>query len=623
MYADLAPFAELTALLERHPALHLYVDDSHGVGWAGRHGRGPALEALGMHDRLVVAASLNKSFAAAGGALVFPTEELRRRVRTLGGPMIFSGPVQPPMLGAAMASAAIHLSPEIERRQAALQERIRLCTDLLEEFELPLASRDVTPIRYVMLGLPSTAQDVVAGLREDGFYANLAMFPAVPMKRAGVRLTLTLHHEPEDIRRAVEALARRVPEALARANGTPRAAAPGAAPQEGLRLEHHRSIATVDAGEWDALLGDRGTFAGDGLRFLERAFRDGRPEDRWDFHYFVVRDGGGRPVLATFFTTALWKDDMLSAAQVSELVEMRRADDPYYLTSRTLAMGSLLTEGDHLYIDRGGDWRAALDLLLAGVAQEASRADAGSIVLRDLADGDADLDEALRERGFVAVAMPESFAIEELPADDATWLAALSPKARVHQRRDVLPWDETFSVEVLRAGGRVPTDAEVEHLFRLYRNVRARGLELNSFELPPTILREMLRDECWELVTLRLAEEPDAPPVAFGAHYAGARHYVPMIVGLDYAYVRSHHSYRQALRQAMLRARERGAERVLLGMGAGLEKRRFGARPERRLAYVQVTDHYAQEVLAALAGEAEVARRSADREGAGAFGHRG
>jgi hypothetical protein len=285
-------------------------------------------------------------------------------------------------------------------------------------------------------------------------------------------------------------------------------------------------------------------------------------------------------------------------------------------------MGSLLTEGDHLYLDRTGDWRAALDLLLDAVAQEASRADAGSIVLRDLAAGDAELGEALRERGFVAVAMPEAFAIDDLPADDESWLAGLSPKARVHQRRDVLPWDETFSVEVLRAGGRVPTDAELEHLFELYRNVRARSLELNTFELPHTILREMLSHDCWELLLLRLADEPDAPPVAFGAHYAGAGHYVPMIVGLDYAYVREHHSYRQALRQAMLRARERGAERVLLGMGAGLEKRRFGALAERRRAYVQVTDHYAQEVLATLAGEAEVAQRSADREGAGAFGQR-
>src|SRR5438093_6668755 len=153
MFADLAPFDELAALLERHEQLHLYVDDSHGVGWAGVHGRGPALDHLGARERLVVAASLNKSFAAAGGALVFPTAELKRRVRTVGGPMIFSGPVQPPMLGAALASARIHLSSELEQRQAALRERIHLCTELLEEFCLPLASHGTTPIRYVTLGL--------------------------------------------------------------------------------------------------------------------------------------------------------------------------------------------------------------------------------------------------------------------------------------------------------------------------------------------------------------------------------------------------------------------------------------------------------------------------------------
>lgn len=195
MFPDLAPFAELTELLERHEQLHLYVDDSHGVGWAGRHGRGPALEHFAGHERVVVAASLNKSFAAAGGALVFPNAELKRRVRTVGGPMIFSGPIQPPMLGAAVESARIHLTPELAERQVALRNRIELCTELLEEFCLPLESHEITPIRYVRLGLPRVAQTVVSRLLDEGIYTNLAMFPAVPMKQAGVRITLTLHHE--------------------------------------------------------------------------------------------------------------------------------------------------------------------------------------------------------------------------------------------------------------------------------------------------------------------------------------------------------------------------------------------------------------------------------------------
>jgi hypothetical protein len=40
---------------------------------------------------------------------------------------------------------------------------------------------------------------------------------------------------------------------------------------------------------------------------------------------------------------------------------------------------------------------------------------------------------------------------------------------------------------------------------------------------------------------------------------------------------------------------------VLLGMGADLQKSRFGARPEKRWAYVQATDTYNADVLAHLA----------------------
>jgi hypothetical protein len=71
-----------------------------------------------------------------------------------------------------------------------------------------------------------------------------------------------------------------------------------------------------------------------------------------------------------------------------------------------------------------------------------------------------------------------------------------------------------------------------------------------------------------------------------------------MVVGLDYEYVRSHHSYRQALRQALLRARHHGAERMYLGMGATLEKTRFGAHVVKRVAYVQASDHYSADMLA-------------------------
>jgi 7-keto-8-aminopelargonate synthetase-like enzyme len=619
MFADLAPFAKLRELLERDQRLHLYVDDSHGVGWAGRHGRGPALDALGHHERLVVAASLNKSFAAAGAALVFHDAEMARKVRLLGGPMIFSGPVQPPMLGAALASVRIHLSGELPRLQAELRERIEHCTELLGEFCVPLAGRDVTPIRFIPVGLPEPARELTRRLMADGFYTNMATFPAVPIKQAGVRFTLTLHHEPRDIRALVEALARHLPEvtgapaglavagapAVPAAPDVPRitAAAAEAAPPA-LTLQHAGSIRDLDAGEWDRLLGDRGTFSAAGLRFLEAAFGrpSGRPEDTWRFDYYVVRDGDGIPVLATWFTEALWKDDMLSPAAVSALVEQRRREDPYYLTSRTFGMGSLLTEGDHLYLDRSRDWRSALDLLTAAVADRAAAAGAPTTVLRDVAAEDEELGEALRERGFVRVAMPDSHVIARVAPDDEAWLAGLSQRARALQRREVLARQGLFEIEILSRGSRLPGDDELAQLTTLYRNVRERSLDLNSFELPPTLLRDMLEHDCWELMVMRLrpAAGGDGAPVAFGAHFIGQRHYAPMIVGLDYRYVRSHGVYRQAMRQAMLRARAHGAERVLFGMGAPLEKQRFGAVSQSHHAYVQTSDHYSAEVLATL-----------------------
>ena len=72
-------------------------------------------------------------------------------------------------------------------------------------------------------------------------------------------------------------------------------------------------------------------------------------------------------------------------------------------------------------------------------------------------------------------------------------------------------------------------------------------------------------------------------------------------VGLDYAYVASHHSYQQLLWQALRSAKRRGAPLVRYGMGADLQKARFGARRQKRWAYVQATETYNADVLSRLA----------------------
>ncbi|HEY9855135.1 MAG TPA: aminotransferase class I/II-fold pyridoxal phosphate-dependent enzyme [Stenomitos sp.] len=625
MYGDTAPMAELAALLNRHEQFHLYVDDAHGMSWHGQNGRGYVLECLPSHPRMVVATSLAKAFGVGGGVLVFPDGELRRRVKTCGGPMIFSGPIQPPSLGAAIASARLHLSGELPELQQAMQARIRECNRMLEAHGLPLVSFSECPIRFIGMGQPRVAFRMVERLLEAGFFTNVAMFPAVPMKRAGVRFTLTLHQSLDDIRRLVEALAHHLPAVLA-AEETSLASIHKAfdltpvlpeavdalalaslqvtvkAAEPELSVEHHTTIHDLRPDEWDRLLGANGSFTWEGLRFLEETFRDQPdPANNWKFHYYVVRDRAKMPVLATFFTESLWKDDMLASARVSRQVEESRKEDPTFLTSRCMAMGSLLTEGNHLYLDRTKDWKRAMTSLLEAVEAEQERAGIKTLALRDLPADDPELEAFLRGLGYVKVAMPESMVLELDWQDDEAFLQTLSPKARYHQRREVLPWEPQYRLEVIRHGDPAPSRELLDHLYGLYRNVKTQNLALNTFDLPTNLFERMLQHPGWELLLLYLDDEAAGDrPVGVGAAFVGPEQYCPMVIGLDYRFVPSHRSYRQSLLQAMRRAQALGKRRLLLGMGAGLEKRRFGARPEAHCLYLQTSDLYPQAVLAQM-----------------------
>jgi 7-keto-8-aminopelargonate synthetase-like enzyme len=633
MYADFVPAADLDALAARHENLWLYIDDAHAASWTGRHGRGYTLDHLSPATlaRTVVAASLNKSFAAAGGAITFPDDESRRRVATVGGPLIFSGPVQPPMLGAILASARLHLSPEIAGRQELLMQRIRLFNRLAAQERLPLVSESEAPIRYVGAGVASVAYRLAQRMRDAGFYVNSTTFPAVPAKRCGVRLALTCHHTEDDVAGVVTALAEQLPRALADEGATVddlrRAFArqlrgrpavlpasglvptPRAAPGE-LRLEHRRSIADVDAAEWDRLLGFRGAFDAAALATLEEVFapRAGEqrpPEDSWDFHYWVVRDTDGVPVASAVATTALWKDDLLAPAHISREVERRRAatGDPYLMTSPMVGLGCLLTEGDHLYLDRGRDWRAALRLVLQAARAVEDAAGAAAVVLRDLPDGDRELREFLLGEGLLRFPVADSWIRSVDFGDDEEFLAGLTRKRRYHQRRFVLGREPQFRVEVLPGGSPAAAalgTAERDALYGLYRAVHARSLELNVFPLPRRLLDAVLTSPVWEVVLLRLPEEGDRP-VAFAVQHVTPAHVAPVFVGLDYRFVASHSSYQQLLWQALRSARRTGAPLVHYGMSADLHKARFGAVRQRRWAYVQPTDTYSADVLARLA----------------------
>ena len=214
MYGDFLPINELYRLLDSYPQFNLYVDDAHGTGWIGNNGVGYVLSQKPFHERLFLVAGLAKSFAACGGVLVFPNERVKNKVRNCGGTFIFSGPIQPPMLGAIIASAKLHLSNNIKHYQTELQKRVDYFVDTCKSFNLPLIGESNSPIFFIGVGKPGVGYNMVTRIMNKGFYINLSVFPSVPYKNTGLRIPLTVNHTFEDIYDLLSIIAEQLPFAL-------------------------------------------------------------------------------------------------------------------------------------------------------------------------------------------------------------------------------------------------------------------------------------------------------------------------------------------------------------------------------------------------------------------------
>jgi len=215
MYGNVAPLEDLHQLLQKYEQFHLYIDDSHGMSWTGKHGAGVVAEGMPFfHPHMVLITSLGKAFGASGGVGIFYDETYKNLVRNTGSPLIFTGPLQPATLGAAVASARIHLSDEIYGLQANLKSKIQFFSDKADELGLPIVSKDGTPIFFLGAGKPEVGMKLVQRLMAEGLFSCLAIYPSVPYNNTGIRFLLTVNHTEEDIAWMLEKVAEILPEVL-------------------------------------------------------------------------------------------------------------------------------------------------------------------------------------------------------------------------------------------------------------------------------------------------------------------------------------------------------------------------------------------------------------------------
>ena len=200
MDGDVAPLDRIVEAAEEFDAV-VMVDDAHGEGVLGSHGRG-IVDHFGMHGRCQIeVGTLSKAFGVVGG-FVSGSKTVVDYVKQQGRPFLFSSSLSPADTAAAIA--AVDLLEESD-------EPVRKLWDNTDYFKKGMADLGFdtgvteTPIVPVMLYEAETAQAFSRSLFDKGFFAMAIGFPTVPTGKARIRVMMTAAHTADDLDRALEA----------------------------------------------------------------------------------------------------------------------------------------------------------------------------------------------------------------------------------------------------------------------------------------------------------------------------------------------------------------------------------------------------------------------------------
>lgn len=201
MEGDLCRLPELVEVKKRYGA-RLLVDDAHGIGVLGQHGRG-TVEHFGLEGEVdLVMGTFSKSLAGVGGFVCgdrYVIDFIRHTARS----QIFSASM-PPASAAAVLKALEIVKREPQRRRQ-LWENTNYMKQALDALGYDTGEA-ATPVIPMVVGDDFTAYHMVADLHEEGVFANPVVSPAVPAGRAMIRTSYMATHTREHLDRALHAL---------------------------------------------------------------------------------------------------------------------------------------------------------------------------------------------------------------------------------------------------------------------------------------------------------------------------------------------------------------------------------------------------------------------------------
>jgi len=188
-------------LADKYNAM-VMVDDSHAVGFMGKHGKGTP-EHCGVLGRVdIITGTLGKALGGASGGYTSGRKEIIDLLRQRSRPYLFSNTVAPSIVAASikvldMLSSTTHLRDKLEENTKYFREEIK---------KAGLNIKDgIHPIVPIMIGDAALSQKMAARLLEKGVYVIGFFYPVVPKGTARIRVQISAAHTKEDLDFAVKA----------------------------------------------------------------------------------------------------------------------------------------------------------------------------------------------------------------------------------------------------------------------------------------------------------------------------------------------------------------------------------------------------------------------------------
>ena len=186
MEGDIAKLPEIVTLAKRYNA-SIVLDDSHGVGVMGKHGRGTA-EHCGVEGQIdIITGTLGKALGGAAGGYVAGSKILIDYLQQVSRPQLFSNALPATIAGSAMKAI------EILQRQPQRVTRLHAITARMRQGLIKLGFKPLegeSAIVPIIVGETAFAIRMSQELLKEGIFITGFGYPVVPEGAARLRIQM-------------------------------------------------------------------------------------------------------------------------------------------------------------------------------------------------------------------------------------------------------------------------------------------------------------------------------------------------------------------------------------------------------------------------------------------------